>query len=432
MTRFFLPIYRKVCLGLFSLAFLTSGALAQSPVSVIGPITPADCAAFSSQTILKDAGIGCPAGGPLTINPTPGTTNQGLVITQSGVGGSSSFTGVNGSGFAYDLINITSDKIQQTGVSPLTYGLQVYMQPDTGGKGQKSAFSANINRIGAAGDTGHDTIAGTFFAQSFVSNNGTNTGAGANGTLFGLNPGATANAGALNLFTVSGGEVDVGILTGASSRYRLGWSIVDNGNLQAADPVYDTAFEIGASGGPGWKNGLLFSNLHGAAPFSTGACAICTDGSADTIAKGIDLSPYTITTAAFKSPGFQVDGSGNLTANNVTTAWTAFTPSAVCGTATIVTNSARFKTLGKTTFIQFDFSITAIGTCNGSTVPFTFTLPNTAASSGSVPGDETAQSNKSAFTKITAASASASIRLGDGTAWLVNMNPVFSGVYENQ
>ncbi len=61
MAGFFLPIYRKVCLGLVSLAFLASAALAQ-PVTVIGPITPGDCTAFNSTTVLKDGGIPCGAG----------------------------------------------------------------------------------------------------------------------------------------------------------------------------------------------------------------------------------------------------------------------------------------------------------------------------------------------------------------------------------
>jgi hypothetical protein len=68
-----LPFYRKIYLGLFSLIFLATAALAQTTVTVIGPITPGDCAMFNSQTIVKDGGIPCPGSGG-TLNLPNGTT----------------------------------------------------------------------------------------------------------------------------------------------------------------------------------------------------------------------------------------------------------------------------------------------------------------------------------------------------------------------
>jgi hypothetical protein len=58
-TRFFLT-----CVGILFL--LTATASAQSTVTVIGPITPGDCTAFNSQTVLKDAGTTCGAGNAIT------------------------------------------------------------------------------------------------------------------------------------------------------------------------------------------------------------------------------------------------------------------------------------------------------------------------------------------------------------------------------
>jgi hypothetical protein len=60
------------------------------------------------------------------------------------------------------------------------------------------------------------------------------------------------------------------------------------------------------------------------------------------------------------------------------TAWTAFTLSPVCGTATFTVNSARAKTLGKTTWVESDFSITTLGTCTNS---LTVNIHNTSNSS---------------------------------------------------
>jgi hypothetical protein len=131
--------------------------------------------------------------------------------------------------------------------------------------------------------------------------------------LFALNPTSTLQSGATNLFTLSGAEVDVGIQTGASAKYRLGWSVVDNGNLQAAS--FDAAYEVAAAGGPGWKTAFLLDNIHGSAPLSTTGCVICTDGSAVTITTGIDLSAYTISGNFLKGPsGFQVTGGAAITA----------------------------------------------------------------------------------------------------------------------
>ena len=64
MTGFFLLIRRNICLGLVSLAFLASAALAQ-PVTVIGPITPGDC---------TDADNGGAASLRIAVVAAPGTT----------------------------------------------------------------------------------------------------------------------------------------------------------------------------------------------------------------------------------------------------------------------------------------------------------------------------------------------------------------------
>jgi hypothetical protein len=55
------------------MAFLASAASAQTTVSVIGTVTPGDCVAFNSQTIVKDGGFPCPGSGG-TLNLPNGTT----------------------------------------------------------------------------------------------------------------------------------------------------------------------------------------------------------------------------------------------------------------------------------------------------------------------------------------------------------------------
>lgn len=113
------------------------------------------------------------------------------------------------------------------------------------------------------------------------------------------------------------------------------------------------------------------------------------------------------------------------------TAWTAFTPAYSCGTATFTNGSSRSKTLGKTTWIEVDFTITAIGTCASPNV--TFTLPNTANSSGNAAaGQEVAVTANTGLCRVAAASATATCAMQGGPNWLVNEHYVGSGVYENQ
>jgi hypothetical protein len=127
----------------------------------------------------------------------------------------------------------------------------------------------------------------------------------------------------------------------------------------------------------------------------------------------------------------------NYQVNGVTVAdgaaWTAFTPAFACGTATIANNSSRSKTLGKTTFIEIDFTITAVGAGCASNV--TFTLPNTANSSGLAgAGQEIVNTALFGGCRVAAASSTATCALNGGSSWVTAPGDHFvgSGVYENQ
>jgi len=110
------------------------------------------------------------------------------------------------------------------------------------------------------------------------------------------------------------------------------------------------------------------------------------------------------------------------------TAWTTFTPAPACGTATITTASARSKTIGKTTFIQGDFTITVIGTCAVTNV--TFNLPNTAQSAANLTGRELL-TNTGINCQINASGTQGFCLKSNGGAWAAEQF-TFSGVYENQ
>ena len=82
----FLPIDRNIVLGLCSSAILflcgcDVPARAQSTVTVIGPITPGDCAVFNSTTVIKDSGsTGCTGGG----GGSPGGSNGQVQFNNAG------------------------------------------------------------------------------------------------------------------------------------------------------------------------------------------------------------------------------------------------------------------------------------------------------------------------------------------------------------
>jgi len=123
--------------------------------------------------------------------------------------------------------------------------------------------------------------------------------------------------------------------------------------------------------------------------------------------------------------------SGNLPdAQMPNTAWTAFTPSFSCGTASITNNSSRSKTWGKVTHIEVDFTFTAIGTCTNAV---TFNLPNTSASAGGMAGRELVSTGKGAVCGIGASGATTGVcTIADLSVFASTSHVIASGVYENQ
>jgi hypothetical protein len=112
---------------------------------------------------------------------------------------------------------------------------------------------------------------------------------------------------------------------------------------------------------------------------------------------------------------------------DVSTAWSAFTPSLSCGTASFTVNSARAKTQGKTTWIEYDFTITALGTC---TSEVDFTLPNTPNTSAALTLFDTSAVTSGNCFWLTTSTTARCFKTGGGNFAAVRY--VGSGVYENQ
>lgn len=179
------------------------------------------------------------------------------------------------------------------------------------------------------------------------------------------------------------------------------------------------AINVGTAGSPVINGGALGTPSSGVATNLTGTAAGLTSGHVTTNANltGDTTSVGNVTTTT------------KINGVDQTTAWTTFTPALSCGTATFTVNSARFKTMGKTTFLSIDFSIASVGTC---TTVFSFTLPTTPQSGTGFGSREAAINGKGIGVTLSAGSATANGTKMDLSQIVINERYQFGGVYESQ
>lgn len=281
--------------------------------------------------------------------PAPGTTNKGIDVQQTGAQ-----TGTQANQLAYNSIVISNDQYAVTNAGQATVGL--YIPLITGGSnsdGYKYTVFANLQHTIASNKTvGGDDVVGVFYGQSSASYGGTNTSGGAKGTIYALNPNVTLNSGATNYNIISGGEVDVGIQTGATVKSRLGWSVVDAGTVQAAS-LYDVGYELyGAPGALGFKVGFMFSSRGGASGVSTTGTMIGTDGVAVTVGHVIDVSSIVTCGNLLLGPSslFQATCAGATKTTAISIVNAAATVTGLFSPSTDFTNSIEAGTISNHIF----------------------------------------------------------------------------------
>ncbi len=260
--------------------------------------------------------------GMLTLNAQTASSSSGLVVTNTGVKNSGGVTSgvvsncsLGNAALAYNSFCVTSDHADVTGTgAPYTYGTLIGMTTGgTNSQGSKAALGVTLLQpTASAPSVERDHVALVVNGLLQAGDGGTGTTLNtATGTIFASSFGSFAQSGATGLLEVAGSEVDVGIDTGASAAYRFGWELTDQGNLHGA--LEDGGYVLGSAEGPGWSDGILLTNANGSAPVSTSGTVLGTDGSADTVGNGIDLSSYTISGNFLKGPNnFVVGGSGNV------------------------------------------------------------------------------------------------------------------------
>lgn len=176
--------------------------------------------------------------------------------------------------------------------------------------------SSNVNR---------NYVALVAQANAQSGDGGTDTSSNSKGAVFAGNLIARAQGGATNMRSICGLEVDVDIATGTSTRTKFGVAAVSWGSVNGTQ--HDAAFAVATANGQAtsWKTALLIGHSYwgNKAALTTDGAVIATDGAADTIATGIDLSSLTITGNFLKGPGgFAVSGGGVINGNDALSQYT--------------------------------------------------------------------------------------------------------------
>lgn len=385
-----------------------------------GSATPTDCTATSTLNVLKSA-------------PWPDTSE---VVASGAAKWNPLFFGSAGTGIVhrFNRVFVGEATASSSDFGPVTT------------KDWSETLLANTVGVAefAAVDTlGQLAIYGASRASDFRTVFGSSTGGAEGITGLGYNDDTTGGA-------IAVGAVGIGVAAAGVPGITLGGQL----DMNSARTTVDVTPFGGISGGTTISN-LLTSGAYstlgttnisaawvaalgrtGGSKFRKGG--VCQDGALDSSVgaggDGVCIEMARNQTVRWINSGGGTDAEITANASGVQfptdQAWTAFTPSFSCGTATITNNSARRKTLGKTTYIELDFTITAIGTC---TVQVSVNLPNTGNSSALMSGVEVANTGVLVGCRLTG---------GGGTTLgcIKNLNAVFvvndrvfaSGVYENQ
>jgi hypothetical protein len=224
---------------------------------------------------------------------------------------------------------------------------------------------------------------------------------------------------------------DVGPTTYTSSIFDWVVQYASGGNLlsifQAATAFSGNFVNINAgNSGGGCSGNFLNLEVASAQRVSLSCAGVLTLYGSTSGSGTISVSPAG-GTLQFNGGALAVASGGT---GDTGTSWAAFTASPSCGTAAITTNSARFKTIGKTAWIQVDFTISSLGTCTSS---LTFNAPvavNTAGN-GAFPYLNNA-TLALGYCKALASATTIACGPASGGNFAVNDRPILTAVYETQ
>lgn len=320
----------------------------------------------------------------VTINPPTNSVINALDINQTGP-----LASAPSASFNYNSIQVTDTTNNTSGAAGVNSAL--FLSVTAGGAntagsiwaGRDDVLASNAGTVNSGDMIGR--VSRCVMSASFSSGVGGCYGANFQGILL--------SGGAVNSTNgeVAGLEADSRIDSGASAAWHIGVGAVDTGTGHGT--LLDAAYEIGGAAGS-WANALLLNSGHGEPALESSGCVICTDGTSETIATGMDLSAYSISGNFLKGPGgdFVVTGAGAVTAASInfggstlsTYAAGTWTPvlagSTTAGTPTYSVQFGSYEHIGRLVRASFNVEITAWGGSPAGQVEITglpFTSGNT-------------------------------------------------------
>lgn len=310
------------------LVFLPGSALAQGVCLQGGPWAPGDVPVYAansgSQCVIVDYGSPPPGAGSLssskviTYSGGVSAANNVLYVNTSASGtctGSPSNT--NGPDCSLNTIDITSNTVNGAGsVAP---GFEVNHQfGGSGFQGAAVGIEAILDQTATTSNNSNGEYVGLLsVVQGNANDNGTS--GSYNGAVYGLNANVRLSNNATYWLQDIGAEIDVAALTGTSVKDIIGEQIVipSNAAVQGSRDNVGLSFNNQPTTTIGWAYGIAFGIQDGYWPMLSSGTLIGAEGHlggspAGTAAHGVDFSNVTLTSDAFKSNGFKVDGSGNV------------------------------------------------------------------------------------------------------------------------
>jgi len=242
---------------------------------------------------------------------------------------------------AFNRIRIKEGLLSSNGRQVVASDIEDWVNV-AGSTGGRAALYTGTFIQATTGNSGGNYVGGRFDVFGNVNDNGTSFPTSTSGALFGINPSVGLNGTATFWTGLVGAEIDIEVSGSASVADKIGEQIVATtvDTIDASRESVGLSFNQQANGHgttPGWQFGMLFGTYAGFNPIQSGGTLIgimchvnnCGTNPFGTVAHGIDFSTGTFSSDAFKSPGFVVDGSGNITAGPLNNMGTSLYPTAV-------------------------------------------------------------------------------------------------------